>query len=127
MRLFETFGILALVTLPFAAHAEGDDLCADASSQVEINQCYSKALADAEGAMQTAYDNAMAANRAEEPALAAMLEIAQPGWRAYRDQQCALENYYSREGSGYAIFVIGCKLKMTEERSAYLTQMVEAP
>ncbi|WP_339109788.1 lysozyme inhibitor LprI family protein [Thioclava sp. GXIMD4216] len=120
--------LLALPLMgPVAAHADVDEDCASAKTQAEMNQCYDKALTEAEAKLQAAYTKALENNNAEEPGLAAMLEVAEPGWLAYRDQQCALENYYSRGGSGYGVFVASCRIKMTEARTAFLTDMVEAP
>ena len=62
----------------------------------------------------------------KDPGYFPTLLAAQRGWLAYRSQQCLLESFEMRGGSGAPMVHSLCMARMTRERIGQLKALVEA-
>jgi len=122
--------LVACLTLP--ANAQEVD-CANAMAQVDLNACAYQDWQVADADLNTAYQKAMdllqdwdANLPAAEQGGAQALKEAQRAWITFRDKACEAEGYAFKGGSAEPLLVYGCMRKLTLERTAHLSEMVEA-
>ena len=121
------FGCLAL---PAAAQ---DIDCANAVTQMDMNQCAYQDWQEADARLNAAYKSAMVLLKDWDTALpkdeqggAKALKEAQLAWITFRDKACAAEGYAMKGGSAEPLLVYGCMRQLTEERVNHLQGMLDA-
>lgn len=107
--------------------------CANAVTQMDLNQCAQDEWEVADARLNEAYQQAMALLRdwdarlpADERGGADALRDAQRAWITFRDKACEAEGYAMKGGSAEPLVVFGCLRMLTRERTFHLTQMVDA-
>ena len=123
---------LAAACLAFPAFAQDVD-CANAITQMDMNQCAYADWEAADAELNTAYKRAMTLLRGwddnlpkEEQGGALLLKEAQRAWITFRDKACAAEGYGMKGGSAEPLVIYGCMRQLTEERTAHLTALFDA-
>jgi uncharacterized protein YecT (DUF1311 family) len=130
--MFRPLCIAALCTIATAATAQEID-CANAMTQIDMNQCAYDDWTAADADLNAAYGEVMgllnqwdADLPADEQGGADALRDAQRAWITFRDKACEAEGYAMKGGSAEPLLVYGCMRVLTEERTAHLTSMLEA-
>lgn len=119
---------------PLAAEERID--CADPSSTVEMNHCAGLELETADKALNAVYQAALKAipgmamgddmPNFNAKAWEKALRESQRAWVAYRDAECDGHTpMFWTGGSGTASAVLGCRSRMTKERTNALKQHYE--
>lgn len=128
--MIRPFLVLACLSLPAAAQ-EVD--CANAVTQMDMNQCAYDDWEAADADLNDAYKEAMnllqgwdADLPKDEQGGAQALKEAQRAWITFRDKACEAEGYAMKGGSAEPLLVYGCMRQLTEDRTNQLTGMVEA-
>ena len=112
--------------------AQSGDCDRDAPQQV-LNQCLASAYAAADAELNRVWKPAYAEMRRRDREdadtrrgnYAQTLLASQRAWIAYRDAQCLAESQYMWGGSGEAMLLFDCKLRLTTERTMFLRGIVE--
>lgn len=124
--------VLLALLLAHPAAAQDED-CANAMAQHALNQCAYADWTAADAALNAAYNQAMElvnswdANLPQaEKGGAGALKAAQHAWITFRDNACAAERFTMRGGSAKRLLVYGCTRRLTTERTAHLTGMLDA-
>jgi uncharacterized protein YecT (DUF1311 family) len=122
--------ILICLAAPLAA--EGVD-CANTMVQFELNQCAYADWQAADGALNTAWQAALAVAKgwdaglpAAERGAARTLRDGQRAWITFRDLTCEAEGFAMRGGSAEPLVVFGCLRALTLDRTRQLEAMVAA-
>ena len=97
----------------------------------DINTCKAQEVAEAEQTMQT-YLDASLERFAKDEVVVTAIHSAQQQWIAYRDAHCGAVYDLWREGTIRGAMLLGCKLRITHERTHalwrnYLTYMDSTP
>ncbi len=128
--MFRPLIVLAALTLPAAAQ---DVDCANAVTQMDMNQCAYADWEAADAELNAVYGQAMALLKtwdtdlpADEKGGADALKAAQRAWITFRDKACEAEGYAMKGGSAEPLLVYGCMRQLTEERVGHLQGMVDA-
>jgi uncharacterized protein YecT (DUF1311 family) len=128
--MFRPIILFASLSLPAAAQ-EVD--CASAMVQADLNACAYQDWEAADAQLNAAYQRALAVVRdwdanlpEDERGGARALQEAQRAWITFRDRACEAEGYAFKGGSAEPLLVYGCMRRLTEERTAHLTGLVEA-
>ena len=128
--MFRPLLVLACLTLPAAAQ-EID--CANAVTQIDMNQCAYTDWEAADADLNAAYKRAMAllqkwdADMPEaEKGGAAALKDAQRAWITFRDKACEAEGHAMKGGSAEPLLVYGCMRQLTEDRTGQLNGFVDS-
>lgn len=82
--------------------------CRNASTQLEIDQCRDKGLAQAKHAFSSQYLQLKNTYQNTEPKLVALFENMVEGWKQVMQTNCEFEVYYSRGGVGYHAEISMC-------------------
>lgn len=105
--------------------------CADAMTTVEMNECFSEALARAD-ARRAEYFDAALERYADRPELHEAMRKGETAFQAYRDAECGavLQNWI--DGSIRGAMTLGCRIAMTDRRTHriwqnWLTSMDSSP
>jgi uncharacterized protein YecT (DUF1311 family) len=124
--------LAALCTFATAATAQDID-CANAVTQMDMNQCAYDDWNAADANLNQAYGQVMRLLKqwdadlpADELGGADALRDAQRAWITFRDKACEAEGYAMKGGSAEPLLVYGCMLQLTNERTAHLTSMLDA-
>ena len=130
--MFRPLCFAALCTFTTAATAQEID-CANAMTQMDMNQCAYDDWTAADEELNLAYGEVMglltqwdADLPTDEQGGADALREAQRAWITFRDKACEAEGYAMKGGSAEPLLVYGCMRQLTEERTAHLTGMLEA-
>ena len=118
--------------LSTAATAQEID-CANAVTQMEMNQCAYDDWEAADAKLNAAYQRAMALMKqwdadlpkAEEGGVIALKE-AQRAWITFRDKACEVEGFAMKGGSAEPLLVYGCMRQLTEDRTSQLNGLVDS-
>lgn len=110
-----------------------DPECDHDVPQQDYNQCLAKAFASADAELNQVWKPAYAEMQRRDTRdadtrkahYAQTLLGSQRAWIAYRDAQCLAESQYMWGGSGEAMMLYGCKLRLTQERVTYLRGILE--
>lgn len=128
--MIRPFLVLSCLTLPATAQ---DVDCANAVTQMDMNQCAYDDWEAADADLNDAYQRAMdllqqwdADLPKDEQGGALALKEAQRAWITFRDKGCAAEGYAMKGGSAEPLLVYGCMRQLTEDRTNQLAAMVEA-
>ena len=118
--------------LSTAATAQEID-CANAVTQMEMNQCAYDVWEAADADLNAAYKRAMTLLKGWDADLpeaeqggAAALKDAQRAWVTFRDKACEVEGYAMKGGSAEPLLVYGCMRQLTEDRTAQLNGLVDS-
>jgi uncharacterized protein YecT (DUF1311 family) len=137
MRLMPTLAAMAALAMALPAQATEVD-CANANSTVEMNFCAEKDYKAADGALNAAYQDALAkiakttGKKPYDPkSWEEALRASQRAWVAFRDAECkGLAPMPWGGGTITTINVLGCMTSLTQERikmlKAHLEQSDEA-
>ena len=109
--------------------AQSGDCDRDAPQQT-LNQCLASAYAAADAELNRVWKPAYATMQDRDreeggTGNAQTLLASQRAWITYRDAQCAAESLAMRGGSGEAMLLFDCKLRLTTERTMFLRGIVE--
>ena len=118
--------------LSTAATAQEID-CANAVTQMEMNQCAYDDWEAADADLNAAYKRAMTLLKGWDADLpeaeqggAAALKDAQRAWVTFRNKACEVEGYAMKGGSAEPLLVYGCMRQLTEDRTAQLNGLVDS-
>ena len=128
--MIRPFLVLACLSLPATAQEED---CANAVTQMDMNQCAYDDWEAADAELNDAYGQAMVLLQGwdadlpkDEQGGAQALKEAQRAWITFRDKACEAEGYAMKGGSAEPLLVYGCMRQLTEDRTSQLTGLVEA-
>lgn len=128
--MIRPFLFLACLSLP--ATAQEID-CANAVTQLDMNQCAYADWEAADAELNTVYGQAMALLKTwdtdlpdDEKGGADALKEAQRAWITFRDKACEAEGYAMKGGSAEPLLVYGCMRQLTEERVGHLKGLLDA-
>lgn len=91
--------------------------CARATSNIELKYCAEQAYQSAERQLNQTYEQLL--TRLDVPQQQRLREIQQ-SWTGYRDRNCELEVFPTREGTGYGLFLHQCLERLTRHRTTDL-------
>jgi uncharacterized protein YecT (DUF1311 family) len=129
--------MISALLLLLAAPAVGPDAtdCDGDSPQQVLNICAANAAQSADAEMTAQWkitaadmkrkDRGIDRSYDKEPGYFATLLAAQRAWLTYRDQQCLVESFDMRGGSGAPQIHSGCMHRLTRERLAQLKALIE--
>lgn len=123
-----TFIVLAALCLPLVfmagpTNAQGKkDPCANAQTQMELNDCQAREYKKADGALNAVYKQLMA--KIDDEGERGALKTAQQAWIKYRDANCEFESYLNKGGTMYSMVYDGCLTALTEERTRHLRDLL---
>ncbi len=126
---FRVIAVTASTVLAIPCFADPSLECStQASSQVEIGNCMTKADEGTQAALALALSFArQSAESLDEvtgrPEAAKALDTAQDAWTAYRDAHCEFVGKTFGGGSGTGIAILGCRISLTRERTDVLMQL----
>ena len=113
--------LLTLKVSPTTAQTKKDP-CANAQTQVEMNECQGREYKKADAALNAVYRQLMAKiDEGERTALKA----AQQAWIKFRDGECEFESYQNKGGTIYPLVYSGCLTVLTQERSKQLRELLK--
>jgi len=107
--------------------------CANANSQLAMNQCAASEYKQADSAMTRQWNANYAAMKRRDTqdrsrgggfGYAAALLESQRAWLKFRDTQCVVEGGQYAGGSMQGMVITQCKTKMTRARTAQLTSLI---
>jgi uncharacterized protein YecT (DUF1311 family) len=120
--------------LLLAAPADATD-CDEDSPQQMLNMCAANAAQSADAELKGQWkltatemkrrDAGVDRKYDQQPGHFATLLASQRAWLAYRDQQCLVESFELRGGSGAPQIHGGCLHRLTRERLAQLKALIE--
>lgn len=124
--------LAALCAFATAATAQAID-CANAVTQMDMNQCAYDEWTAADSDLNLAYAKVRRLLKqwdadlpADERGGADALQEAQRAWIIFIAKACEAEGYAMKGGSAEPLLVYGCMRQLTEERTAHLTGMLDA-
>lgn len=124
--------LLAFICLSLPAAAQTLD-CANAQTQIDMNQCAVRDWQIADAELNAAYKRVMAVLKANDARLDPIyqggpvaLRDAQRAWITFRDKTCEAEGFAMRGGSAESLLVANCLRHLTEERIGHLHGMLNA-
>lgn len=125
--------LLLLVAAP-AVDPDATD-CDDDSPQQMLNICAANAAQSADAEMNAQWkltaaemkrrDAGIDRKYDRQPGYFETLLASQRAWLTYRDQQCLVESFELRGGSGAPQIHSGCMHRLTRERLAQLKALIE--
>jgi uncharacterized protein YecT (DUF1311 family) len=114
--------LLALKVSPTTAQTKKDP-CANAQTQVEMNECQGREYKKADAALNVVYKQLMA--KIDNEGERAALKAAQQAWIKFRDADCEFESYQNKGGTIYPLVYSGCLTVLTQERSKRLRELLK--
>ena len=104
--------------------AKVDALVEKAVSTADLIQAYDKGIALWDAELNRVYQ---ALRKALPASAGEKLKPAQQQWLLYRDAQCAMldEQYNQYDGTLYLPMGVAARMRVTEDRARYLTQLLE--
>ena len=126
--------LLPLFLVGLALPAAAQDLdCANAVTQMDMNQCAYLDWEKADTRLNDAYGLAMALLKdwdadlpEDDRGAARALKEAQRAWITFRDKACEAEGYAMKGGSAEPLLVYGCMFQLTDDRADQLMALVDA-
>ena len=122
---FSTLAALALLLVLAVGPARAQkqkDPCANAQTQMEMNDCQAREYKRADAALNAAYKQLMA--KVEDAGERNALKASQLAWIKYRDANCEFESYLNKGGTMYSTVYDGCLTALTEERTRHLRDLL---
>jgi uncharacterized protein YecT (DUF1311 family) len=117
---------MLLLVLYAAAPQKGDrkNPCASASTQLEMNRCWSNAAKSAEEQVSHAVAEVSAkVDRGEHSERIKLIETSQAKWEEYRDAACAVIGDLYEGGSMQPLQDAQCRLRLAEQRKVEVNLM----
>ena len=111
-NLVAVLSVAIAATLPSSARA---DDCANANTQLAMNQCASEAYATSDKELNTVYAQIKRRLNGNAPA-SRKLVVAQKAWIVFRDSECDFSASGVEGGSIYSMIVIDCQTALTNKR-----------
>ena len=99
------------------------DPCANAQTQVEMNECQGREYKKADAALNAVYKQLMA--KIEDEGERTALKAAQQAWIKFRDADCEFESYQNKGGTIYPLVYSGCLTVHTQERTKQLRELLK--
>jgi uncharacterized protein YecT (DUF1311 family) len=99
------------------------DPCANAQTQVEMNECQGREYKKADAALNAVYKQLMA--KIDTEGERAALKAAQVAWIKYRDADCEFVSYLNKGGTIYPLVYSGCLTARTQERTKQLREVLK--
>ena len=96
-------------------------ICADAETTVDLNGCYSAALADAQ-TRREAYLAAAIERNAQEPAIAEQIASADNAYDVYVDAECGAISDYWSSGTIRGVMVLTCRIDLIDRATRNIWQ-----
>lgn len=122
---FSTLAVLSLLLVfavsPASAQTQKDP-CANAQTQMELNECQAREYKKADAALNTVYKQLMA--KVDDEGERSALKAAQLAWIKYRDANCEFESYLNKGGTMYSMVYDGCLTALTQERTRHLRDLL---
>jgi uncharacterized protein YecT (DUF1311 family) len=100
--------------------------CAKPESEEALMACEHREHDRAEASIHR-LESALHELYAKEPELLAAFDAAQAKWREFRDAECALRTFDSRDGTAFESYWLDCLRTLALERAARLEYMHENP
>lgn len=126
--------MIAALLLLLAAPADATDCDGDSPQQM-LNICAANAAQSADAEMSAQWKLTAAEMKRRDagvdrkfdrqPGYFTTLLASQRAWLSYRDQQCLVESFEMRGGSGAPQIHGGCMHRLTRERLAQLKALIE--
>ncbi|MGP1358617.1 lysozyme inhibitor LprI family protein [Roseicyclus sp.] len=113
--------LIAVLAGPASAQDRSCDGDLGALPQQAINACLAERYTAREAGLAQAYAAALAVLPEEDRTA---LRAAQLAWTTFRAQACHVEAGAMRGGSGEAMLLYGCLVRLTERRTEDLAQIV---
>lgn len=108
--------IFALIILASpAAHAEEVEVCPDAQSQAELNECADKSYKASDAELNTLYRQ-IRRRLNDDPDTSKLLVAAQRAWVTFRDAECGFSSSMTSGGSAYPMVWAMCLDGLTKSR-----------
>lgn len=98
--------------------------CDNPSTQLQMNQCAAQELAEANKALNNAYNEVRSRLSYAQKV---KLRKAQIAWIKFRDLDCAFENLAAEEGSAHGLIMQNCLIRKTKNRIGELKEMLHCP
>ena len=96
--------------------------CANAMTQLEMNQCASDEYKKADAELNKVYQQAMLKL---EPEHKEKLKAAQTAWIKFRDTHCECETFFVKNGSIEPMYRLECLKQITKNRTIQLRKLME--
>ena len=113
---------LLLSSISIAGQKPKDDPCANAQSQLEMNQCAGNAYKAADGELNQIYRKLVAMLDAGEKV---QLKVVQTAWLKYRDAHCEFVGDQYKGGSIRPMIYAFCLADVTKNRTTELKGQIE--
>src|SRR3954451_21300820 len=108
-----TMALCLILALNSAAKAQTrKDPCANAQTQLEMNECQGREYKKADAALNAVYRQLTA--KIDDEGERASLKAAQQAWIKYRDADCEFESYLNKGGTSYSLVYSGCLTALTQ-------------
>src|SRR6266496_765235 len=106
MMMKTTLNIAVALCLLFGLNSSAraqtkKDPCANAQTQVEMNECQDREYKKVDAALNTVYKQLMA--KIDDEGERASLKTAQLAWIKFRDADCEFESYLNKGGTIYPL------------------------
>lgn len=132
LRRLALAGILGgLAAAAAATGTRADDRCDDPGTTARMVECADAAFRAADARLNAVYRDVMARLKAVDEAAgdgadrAGKLRAAQRAWIPLRDAQCTLEAAAAYGGTLAPVLEIGCRTRMTEDRTEALRSVAD--
>jgi uncharacterized protein YecT (DUF1311 family) len=122
---FSTLAALALLMVFAVSPARAQkqkDPCANAQTQMELNDCQAREYKRADAALNAVYKQLMA--KVDDAGERNSFKASQLAWIKYRDANCEFESYLNKGGTMYSMVYDGCLTALTEERTRHLRDLL---
>jgi uncharacterized protein YecT (DUF1311 family) len=113
--------VLLILFFPLIAFGEEDLDCEKAWTTPAVNQCMDKDLVEAEGVMDKYLTKSLERYAGDNVSIVS-IKKGQEAWLKYRDAQCDAVYDTWRDGTIRTSMELGCKLKLTHQRTTVLWQ-----
>lgn len=121
-------GLLCVgVVLPVGATPAASDACAGSANEVALLACRQARLDRSDTALKTAIGKLDRSARQDEPELATALSASQAAWLTYREAECRVRTYESRNGAAFKAYWLACMNDLTLIRLRDLRLMQDQP
>jgi uncharacterized protein YecT (DUF1311 family) len=125
----------SLITLLLGSRLSAQENCSPlpvldrctADTERELAACVQTELRSARDTAHALFDDIAGNARAEEPALASLLDEELQGWLALSSKQCEIDTYHSRGGTAHGLYLDACLANQYCERATRLQQMLDNP
>ena len=122
MKYFIAFSLTLLFAISLQAQNEEFNPCEAEQNQMNMNACAKQRFDEADRDLNVAYRKLM---RMVSGDFEEKIRATQRVWIKYRDQNCECARSIYDGGSIAPMILLNCKQRMTEQRTAELTDLIE--